>query len=341
VYELDQLGLVAAAFISSDSNGAGDDAPVLVMGDFNADCSYLGKTAWTCIREASCTSTSMALYDGTTFSAENWLIGDDADTTVAVSSCAYDRIVASTGLLPRVVSGSITVHAFDVLFNISIDEARNVSDHFPVSINIDVRTDTSAGPLLFATPVFEGQTTPAEKADPSVLRPGDVAVIGLHSDNLPVNGDFFSFVLLVEVGAGTQIRFTDNGWSCTDNAFLTGEGVVMWTASVDYAAGTVIESTKPLRDSGEEWIKVSRFIALSTTGDPLYAYLGTDLEPQFLYAVSAEGVKWSEAVSTATGCLPATLPANASFHLGEHRDNFFFAGTRTGTFSVAPPPPPY
>ena len=55
-----------------------------------------------CIRDPACNDTSVALWDGARFGAHNWLIGDDADTTVAASSCAYDRLVVSDQLLPRV-----------------------------------------------------------------------------------------------------------------------------------------------------------------------------------------------------------------------------------------------
>ena len=132
VHELDQLGIAAQGY-------AANNAPVLTLGDFNADCSYLGVTKWACIRSSACKDTEMSLWDGVTFGANNWLLGDDADTTVAASSCAYDRIVASDGLLPRVVSGSVQVHKFDTLFGLTNDEAKEVSDHYPISVNIDVR----------------------------------------------------------------------------------------------------------------------------------------------------------------------------------------------------------
>ena len=55
---------------------------VIIMGDLNADCSYL----------------SNARYDGLIFTTDDrflWLIGKDNDTTVSNSDCAYDRYVAS------------------------------------------------------------------------------------------------------------------------------------------------------------------------------------------------------------------------------------------------------
>lgn len=50
---------------------------VILLGDLNADCSYLKS------------SDSIALRGQNYF----WIVGDDADTTVAASDCAYDRII--------------------------------------------------------------------------------------------------------------------------------------------------------------------------------------------------------------------------------------------------------
>lgn len=53
------------------------------MGDFNADCNYVSKKAWNNIR----------LRTDPKFI---WLIGDQEDTTVKMSTnCAYDRWEAS------------------------------------------------------------------------------------------------------------------------------------------------------------------------------------------------------------------------------------------------------
>ena len=51
---------------------------VIIMGDMNADCSYL----------------SNRRYNNLTFTNDNrfvWLIGKENDTTVTNSTCAYDR----------------------------------------------------------------------------------------------------------------------------------------------------------------------------------------------------------------------------------------------------------
>lgn len=51
---------------------------VIMLGDFNADCGYVPKKAWKNIR----------LRNMEQF---NWLIGDEVDTTVGKTNCAYDR----------------------------------------------------------------------------------------------------------------------------------------------------------------------------------------------------------------------------------------------------------
>jgi len=56
----------------------------LLLGDFNADCSYVSSTEWA----------GVALHNDDRFT---WLIGDEVDTTVANSDCAYDRWVGPGG----------------------------------------------------------------------------------------------------------------------------------------------------------------------------------------------------------------------------------------------------
>ncbi len=50
----------------------------IIMGDMNADCSYLSQTG-----EAS--------LDMTKDDSFTWLIGNEQDTTTKDSTCAYDR----------------------------------------------------------------------------------------------------------------------------------------------------------------------------------------------------------------------------------------------------------
>ncbi|XP_066186237.1 deoxyribonuclease-1-like [Sylvia atricapilla] len=98
---------------------------IILLGDFNADCSYVTSSQWPSIRLRS-------------LSACEWLIPDSADTTVAdTTDCAYDRIVAcGTALRRGIVTGSATVNNFEKKFHLQIKTALAVSDHFPVEVTL-------------------------------------------------------------------------------------------------------------------------------------------------------------------------------------------------------------
>lgn len=52
-----------------------------MMGDFNADCNYVRAADWKEIRLRTDTD---RFY---------WPLGDEVDTTVSTTDCAYDRLV--------------------------------------------------------------------------------------------------------------------------------------------------------------------------------------------------------------------------------------------------------
>uniref|UniRef100_A0A8C6VJ98 Deoxyribonuclease n=1 Tax=Naja naja TaxID=35670 RepID=A0A8C6VJ98_NAJNA len=100
---------------------------IMFLGDFNADCSYVGKKDWSSVR----------LRTSEVF---KWLISDDTDTTVGNSDCAYDRIVVSGSKLRKwIVPKSAKVFDFQRAFKLSQEE---VSFH-PRS------PDNSSGCLAF------------------------------------------------------------------------------------------------------------------------------------------------------------------------------------------------
>ncbi|MDJ0598379.1 MAG: hypothetical protein QNJ37_06020 [Crocosphaera sp.] len=110
----------------------------------------------------------------------------------------------------------------------------------------------------------------------TILLPGDIAIIGFNFDN----PDEFAFVTLVDITAGTEIKFTDNGWQAA-GSFRATEGTFTWTASTDIAAGTVINPS------------ISS-VLFSTSGDQIIAYQGEDSNPTFISA--------SEKTASPCGC---------------------------------------
>nr|XP_018672106.1 deoxyribonuclease-1-like isoform X1 [Ciona intestinalis] len=93
----------------------------IILGDLNADCSYVCQSCWD----------SVVLRTDPTF---HWLIGDDVDTTVSNTDCAYDRIIVTGDLINDVCCAD--VHRFDLGLNLTTDETAMVSDHYPVEVTI-------------------------------------------------------------------------------------------------------------------------------------------------------------------------------------------------------------
>ncbi|KAM5279694.1 deoxyribonuclease gamma [Ctenodactylus gundi] len=120
VKEIDEL-----ADVYTDIRGRWKAENFIFMGDFNAGCSYVPKKAWKNIR----------LRTDPKFV---WLIGDGEDTTVRKStSCAYDRIVLrGREIVSSVVPKSNCTFDFQKAYQLSEEEALDVSDHFPVEFKL-------------------------------------------------------------------------------------------------------------------------------------------------------------------------------------------------------------
>uniref|UniRef100_A0A3Q4MA56 Deoxyribonuclease I-like 1-like n=1 Tax=Neolamprologus brichardi TaxID=32507 RepID=A0A3Q4MA56_NEOBR len=98
---------------------------VIILGDLNAGCSYITTKGWRAMR----------LRSDPKF---HWLIGDEQDTTVREKThCAYDRIIVHG---PEVVSSVVPASAqpfnFKEHFHLTEAEALEVSDHFPVEVDL-------------------------------------------------------------------------------------------------------------------------------------------------------------------------------------------------------------
>lgn len=167
--------------------------------------------------------------------------------------------------------------------------------------------------LLLALALFIPQSAMQAAATPLVA--GDIAIIAFNYDD----ADQFAFVLLRDVGSGTQITFTDNGWRNT-NVFRAGEGSFTWTASTNLAAGTVVRPTL----SG---------VSFSADGDQILAYQGSSSAPTFIYALNSEGagVWQSDATSANTSKLPSGLVNGTSAIAHNEIDNAKYVGITSGT----------
>ncbi len=123
------------------------------------------------------------------------------------------------------------------------------------------------------TPLPAGATT---------LNAGDIAF-----SSYAATSDEFSFVLLRNIGPGTTINFTNNGWLST-NVFRTGEETVTWTSNTSYSAGTEIKISglvATLVSGGSAGTVTGLALGLSVTGDQILAYRGTAAAPTFISAI--------------------------------------------------------
>ena len=142
----------------------------------------------------------------------------------------------------------------------------------------------------------------------SALDPGDIAITGLNTDN----PDVFRFVALVNIAAGTEIHFTDNGWKLPENEFRDSEGTVTWTDVTEVPVGTEIEiedtGSNTYSASSGSAIESNAGFALSGSGDQILAYQGPDAAPVFVAALNNNNPGWdATASSTSTSALPDEL----------------------------------
>ncbi len=94
--------------------------------------------------------------------------------------------------------------------------------------------------MLLMVLVSNGVIAQSPTPEPTVLSPGDVAIIGFNFDN----PDQFAFVLLQDINPNTIFKFTDFGWSTNTNMFLTTEpgyeGHFNWIANRSYIKGEIV-----------------------------------------------------------------------------------------------------
>ena len=138
------------------------------------------------------------------------------------------------------------------------------------------------------TPLPAGATT---------LNAGDIAFSGYSADHA---SDYFSFVLLRNIGPGTVINFTDNGYQ--GGALTAAEQTVTWTSNASYSAGTEIlisGLTATLASGGGSAGSVTgTALSLITAGDQILAYRGTAASPTFISGIH---MNVNPATTTAAG----------------------------------------
>jgi hypothetical protein len=138
--------------------------------------------------------------------------------------------------------------------------------------------------------------------------------------------DDFAFTPLVNLEAGTQLKFTDNGWQPSGGFRLT-EGICIYTAPAGgVPRGTVIS----LRADSLRFSRPARF-QLATDGDQILVYQGSEAAPNFLFGLAYKKT-WSSVISSNTSALPPGLTAGSSALYVPWTNGAYAAGSpRSGT----------
>jgi hypothetical protein len=98
--------------------------PILIIGDFNADCSYISPT-----RQAS-----LQTIDYVDFA---WMITNEVKTNTR-QTCTYDRILINgDNFINAIVPGSNTTVNYQEELGMTLTQALGVSDHFAVKFDIN------------------------------------------------------------------------------------------------------------------------------------------------------------------------------------------------------------
>ncbi|MEL7376519.1 MAG: HYR domain-containing protein, partial [Bacteroidota bacterium] len=142
--------------------------------------------------------------------------------------------------------------------------------------------------------------------DPTPLGLGDLVFTGYNSSN----PDQFSFILLTDANAGTEISFTDNGWLNT-GAFRSGEGSFTLTLNRAYSCSTIF-----LADADGGWsvsagelgsagsVVENGTISLTLPGDQVFAFQGTLASPTLLTGIQMNGAWDADATDSNSSAQP-------------------------------------
>ncbi len=157
----------------------------------------------------------------------------------------------------------------------------------------------------------------------SGLRPGDIQVIGVQSDN----PDQVALVTLADIPAGLGVMITDDAWTGTD--FRGTEGTAKLTIPENgFSKGTIFGYGESNLDFAGEWTSSS--LALSTEGDSIIVYCQkVDSTYNFLGALTYDGSWVSSDFDSNKSALPATLK-NVNTAL-DHQDNYKYVGPIKGS----------
>lgn len=148
---------------------------------------------------------------------------------------------------------------------------------------------------------------------------GGIAIIGFNFDD----PDQFAFVCLDTIPAGTEIRFTDNGWQ-SSGSFRLGEGILSWYTPGGCELGqimTIIPSQHINNTTGDFFF--------SDSGDQILVYQYISTITKHIFALNSEGTSWQTSANSAnTSANPFGTDTTRAIALDEI-DNAIYTGPKS------------
>lgn len=152
-----------------------------------------------------------------------------------------------------------------------------------------------------------------------LLSTGDIAITGMNM----TDPNEFAFVALVDIPEGTEIFFTDNGWTA-GGTFREEEDTMRYVAPGLISRGTVVVVNGT----------VGRVPGLGTAGDQLFAYqVSAAGAPRFLYGINntpLEDAWQQDSISDLDTALPTQLANGFTAVSLPHCDNVVYIGVANG-----------
>jgi|GEM_PF-3401379 len=191
----------------------------------------------------------------------------------------------------------------------------------------------------------------------TTLTVGDLAFTGYNSEGTV---DSFSFMLLKDIGTGTEIRFTDRGFDDTTGFRVSQESELTWTSGAAMTTGQQVVLTRGASawsaSTGTVALTSGAILDMTSSGDQIFAFQGTSSAafPTIISGLHMEllpgptpapttAADWdgagSAGASTSRSALPNSLGADgvnalAALLGGTEFDNAIYNGTVTGTASA-------
>ncbi len=217
--------------------------------------------------------TGFAAAPGTPpYSAINLTWTDATGTVVPGGYLVRGSAVGYSSIVPPVDGMPVSNGALDKNVGVGVQECAFTGLLADTTYYFKIFPYTNAGTAIdYKTDGIVPAASQATSSGTSVLQPNDIAIIEVAS----LTTDKLSFVVLNQLNAGTQIHFTDNGYT-SSTAVYTNEGSISWTAPAVITPGTVISWYYGMNVTGTGWSTgTPGSFALSTSGDQVFAYQGT------------------------------------------------------------------